>query len=211
MYSEEFGAAELLSDVFLPYLSPMLRLLLPEEEQHPPLTESQAESIPSATEASNVTEKNAKQDGLVPPTLDIIDRLEYVITQMDISRMERLASKRLDVNIHDLPTVVYGNDLICPPYEGDTDPSDAEEHFENDQWMSWMVVPRDEREDTVRISERRGVPESISICSSKSGAGRDTKEFDCCVICKEMFREGECLRVLVGTSFVACTLSNAIF
>ena len=74
----------------------------------------------------NSGEKLESLDGIPFRSPDFImneshQRLDYIITQIDISRMTRTASRRLDVeSINRLPTIIYHkhDPLICPSYEG---------------------------------------------------------------------------------------------
>jgi hypothetical protein len=100
-------------------------------------------------------------------------RLDYVITQMDIARMARNASRHLDVDsILNLPTVTYRSPTPAVPkqesryVEDSRDPGEA--------W-SFIMVPQIER--------------------SAEQAAPDTSN-DGCVICLEQFKDGERLRVL---------------
>ena len=99
-------------------------------------------------------------------------RLDYVITQMDIARMARNASRHLDVaSILSLPTITYQSDsqsVGSPPAQQDTNPDDP-------GW-SWMIV-----HDGLNPDERAPPKE---------------KDIDVCVICLEHFVDGDRLRVL---------------
>jgi hypothetical protein len=200
--NEEYGVvADMLSDVFLPYLPPMLKMLIPtmdDDQIKDPITfETSSQST------SRKAQRNSVEDGLILSTPDMIERLDFVITQMDISRMERTASR--------FPTVTYGsNDLICPPNQVGMDTEESVEQDypdkENAQDWSWMVVPRDTNEDMSRITSTtlHGVPASISICNSTCSMEDTDSSFHYCVICREHFRVGQVLRVLVCSN---CVLS----
>ena len=157
-------------------------------------------------------------------------RFDYIITQMDVSRMARTASRHLDVkSINHLPTITYHahDQLIFPNYKGknkgDTLQCDApfiENNFsdiiENEEpsciyaesrddspQFSWMVVPSNPNDDMKRLSNSflpGAVPGSISICSSHHSCCNEKKHdietFEFCVICQDMFQDGEHLRVL---------------
>lgn len=92
-------------------------------------------------------------------------RLDYVITQVDIARMARNASRHLDVeSILNLPTITYQSQ----------EQSDYEsEEGEEEEGMSWTLVPPAESEKPKKI-------EDDSVC----------------VICLEPFVDGDRLRVL---------------
>lgn len=211
----EFGAetnkygskAGMLSDLLFPSFSPVLKMMLP------PITDSSDGLCDQASIqqcASSRAQNTPRQDGLVLSSPDVMERLDFVITQMDIARMERTASRRLDVeNIHQLSTITYANndDLICPPCDDVMEQDEVQEHeppnLDNAQVWSWMVVPRDTKQSMSRIAG--DVPESISICVS-TGSGDYVMEpsFDHCVICREHFKEGELLRVLVIDILIVC-------
>ena len=101
-------------------------------------------------------------------------RLDYVITQMDIARMARNASRHLDVNsILTLPTITYrspssqAKSQVCLPVADSRDPDEA--------W-SFIMVPQD----------KSGVQDSATPAPQEHG----------CVICLEKFVDGDRLRVL---------------
>lgn len=235
--NEDIGmAAGLLSEMFLSYLSLMLRVFLPSMDDFEDVCchtgpQSKAyhvernETLMSSKVTPDIThvkeDSSLKENGLILPIPDVIDRFDYVITQMDISRMKRSASRFLDVeSMYRLPIVTYGSELVCPAYEDDTENEDFEIQDrlsgKDTQVWSWMVVPRNTNEEISRIpgSRWRGIPESISICSSNRSVrseGENGQEyvasFDFCVICKQRFRQGECLRILVG--IVVCYMSSS--
>ncbi|KAL7477044.1 hypothetical protein ACHAW6_002861 [Cyclotella cf. meneghiniana] len=224
--NEDIGmAAGLLSEMFLSYLSLMLRVFLPSMDDFEDVCchtgpQSKAyhvernETLMSSKVTPDIThvkeDSSLKENGLILPIPDVTDRFDYVITQMDISRMKRSASRFLDVeSMYRLPIVTYGSELVCPAYEDDTENEDFEIQDrlsgKDTQVWSWMVVPRNTNEEISRIpgSRWRGIPESISICSSNRSVrseGENGQEyvasFDFCVICKQRFRQGECLRIL---------------
>ena len=107
------------------------------------------------------------------------ERLDYVITQFDISRMARTTSRHLDVeSINKLPIMIYHakkGSSICSSHEEDGEEEEdvedfllrnaqiIEDYFDNagatndnikpqkqeDPMFSWMVVPDDPEEDEV--------------------------------------------------------------
>ena len=199
--TNKYGSkAGMLSELLFPSLAPALKMMLP------PITDSPDEVCDQTSirkSASFRAQNTPNHNGLVLSSPDVMERLDFVITQMDIARMERTASRRLDVeNIHQLSTITYVNndDLICPPGDDVMKQDEVQQHEppnqDNAQW-SWMVVPRDTNQSISRIAG--DVPESISICVS-DGSGDHVMEpsFDHCVICREHFKEGEVLRVLVS-------------
>mmetsp|Transcript_10737 Transcript_10737/g.22553 ORF Transcript_10737/g.22553 Transcript_10737/m.22553 type:complete len:446 (+) Transcript_10737:478-1815(+) len=236
----------LVSDIFFPYLHVALKVLLPLELEDefkcpPPPDDCFVESTTCPNTVKNCVSDRSfggytdGSHGLLSqePTLhmdDIQQRLDYIVTQIDVSRMARSVSNRLDVeSINRLPTVVFQKDdpLICPSYSGGDDGSEGnihggapliedyfndvdnrESHDFNDRTpnFSWMVVPEDPREDEVtRMSssiQALAVPESISICSSHHSNDIVNETVEClsmyenCVICRDAFQDGDCLRVL---------------
>ena len=93
-------------------------------------------------------------------------RLDYVITQMDIARMARNASRHLDVaSILSLPTITYQSktESVTPPPSAADDPG----------W-SWMIVHDGPNQQSAPKEE----------------------ETEVCVICLEHFEDGDRLRVL---------------
>lgn len=115
-------------------------------------------------------------------------RLDYVVTQIDISRMARNASRHLDVaSILSLPTVTFRG-LIPPPRNHITG---MQESSLEDSWMMVSSIPLDENTDRTGESTT-----DIEYGTSKKS------EHDLCVICLEKFVHGDTLRVLpCGHSF----------
>lgn len=100
-------------------------------------------------------------------------RLDDTITQGDIIRMMRNASRHLDVDsIVQLPVITY-----------QTETRDQDSERDDEQDMSWLLVSEE-----VEESRRDDVPGA-----NKSASGEDQ---DFCVICLEHFRKGDRLRVL---------------
>lgn len=119
-------------------------------------------------------------------------RLDYVITQMDIVRMHRNASRHLDVeSIYKLPTVTYEPPKTREPTK--TAPRAGEKSAEG--W-SWMFVPKDDKT----------IEESIVLEESSLHDHADADDSNVCVICMDTFVNGDRLRVLpCGHSFhVGC-------
>lgn len=112
----------------------------------------------------------------------IPSRLDYVITQMDIIRMQRNASRHLDVkSICQLPTVTYlksnGNNIknACS---------------NSQQEDSWMIVPHAKS----TILEEQG---HTSTKLNQNGNEDDyNANIDVCIICLDHFVMGDRLRVL---------------
>lgn len=177
------------------------------------------------------------------------ERLDYSISQLDVLRMSRAASRRLRVeSIDHLPTTIYHeeqdeaatchkdlkqattnceeeqaktcvcdeeeNELICSSHEEFEEEVHrrAREHVVDKTYpsvkhtleqgdspeFSWLMVPEDpQKDDLTRFSHQQeqlsGVPESVSICSSRHSENEDLNH---CVICQEPFHEGENLTVL---------------
>jgi Ring finger domain len=105
------------------------------------------------------------------------DRLDYNITQMDIVRMNRIASRHLDVeSIFSLPTVTYQSPRGTSPLPNNNSNSNNKD---DDNSFSWMLVHSD---------------------SEASEAGGDccgtAHLYEGCVICLESFAAGDRLRIL---------------
>lgn len=117
-------------------------------------------------------------------------RLDYVITQMDIVRMHRNASRHLDVeSIYKLPTTTY---RAPPPQEHPQRNSNAKASKtveKSAEGWSWMFIPSDKREldDASSI-----ILEGESIHHEHTAS----EGSNVCVICLENFVEGDRLRVL---------------
>lgn len=219
--------AGLFSEMVLPHLFPMLKALLPpmdgQDKSSPIKNKVGADKLEttSANIVSSIAEDKPTYDGLVLSTSDVIERLDFVITQMDIARIERTASHCLHVeNIHQLPTIKYRKSnsdrsdvLICPPCDHvlgheieDKKQSHQGQVHDDTQVWSWMMIPRDTSKEVSRIISTNwsDIPESISICSSHNDDDMDPS-FDYCVICRAHFREGEMLLTLVRRgAVIAC-------
>lgn len=100
-------------------------------------------------------------------------RLDYVITQMDIARMTRNASRHLDVqSILGLPVITYRRSGVKKA----ASPAMTKAKMDQAGW-SWTIVEESEGEQSEPLSPQSG-------------------EVDFCVICLEHFVNGDRLRVL---------------
>ena len=107
-------------------------------------------------------------------------RLDYVITQLDIVRMHRNASRHLDVeSIYKLPTITY---RASSKGKVERIPQTSDKSAEG--W-SWMFVPDDNALDS-----------SSLILQGESEHKYREKESNICVICMENFVDGDRLRIL---------------
>ena len=111
-------------------------------------------------------------------------RLDYDITQMDIVRMTRNASRHLDVeSILKLPTVTYQEESQPPSTTTTTTTPTTEEEG------SWMWVRKE-----------GGTEEEEEEEEAETSTAKRDKKLDntdaCCVICLEHFQQGDRLRVL---------------
>jgi hypothetical protein len=178
--------------------------------------DNEAPSVTSAVSDTSSCDQNMEtsEGGLMLQNIDFDkrnesnERLDYIITQVDISRMARAASRHLDVeSIDQLPTLIYRtkNTSICSSHE-DEDVDEfllrnahiIEDYFDNSEGntglnnqkedllngpsqFSWMVVPGDPKEDNVtRISNsvEIEVPDSISICNSATSLKMEYDKHD---------------------------------
>lgn len=185
----EVGSAtnSMLSSTISPYFNLALKALQSIddfEDSYSRATPTQDEEIPQVT--SDISDSSSceqimqgNQGGLLFQSADFhtnqsTQRLDYVITQVDISRMARTASRHLNVeSIHQLPTIKYyaKSSLMCPSHE-DENVDDfllrnahiIEDYFDNSEdsikhecekedpenepsQFSWMMVPNDPKED----------------------------------------------------------------
>ena len=118
-------------------------------------------------------------------------RLDYVITQMDIARMARNASRHLDVeSITQLPTITYRGINKVEEESQEQQQQQPQEESPAEGW-SWMMIQRglDVRGD----DDDQAAKDSAA---STSAANTRDKEQDVCVICLEHFCNGDRLRVL---------------
>ena len=154
----------------------------------------------SSMESSREENIDIVQDGLAFQIADLTadagsQRLDYVITQVDVSRMARVSSRNLHAeSVHQPPSTHPADcSLILSSHEEEEQDVDdflqcnapiIEVYFESTVHnidpdcprhgidkdpcqFSWMMVPSDIKEDVMtRMSGSRDVPESISICKS---------------------------------------------
>lgn len=219
----------LFSEMVLPYFSPIMETLMPTTDcqgRMPIKNIIKPKMIDPGNIISSGADVRLSHDGLALSSSDVMEKLDFVITQMDISRMERTASCRLQVeDIHQLPTVTYDNDrsdvLICPPcndiienkIQEDEKQINQGQVFDDTQVWSWMMVPRDTSREVSRIigTNWSDVPKSISIASSLNDEEMHPS-FDHCVICRAHFQEGDILLTLPCEHLLhsTCVCSNKI-
>jgi hypothetical protein len=107
--------------------------------------------------------------------------LDFVITQMDIARMARNASRHLDVeSITQLPTITY---RAKEQEQEVVDPQPQQRQQDAEGW-SWMMV------------QQKGLEALDSILPEDKKEEKRDIEQDECVICLEHFCHGDRLRVL---------------
>lgn len=124
-------------------------------------------------------------------------RLDYDISQMDIVRMARSASRHLDVeSILRLPTITYQSRLTATriPEETLTDEDDHSDSTGKPEEWSWMLVQEGGYgSKEVYHKNKKDLTRRLKV--NKSGLPTDPEE-DVCVICLEQFVDGDRLRVL---------------
>ena len=140
----------------------------------------------------------------IPPAVPTLDhRLDYEITQMDIARMARNASRHLDVDsILNLPTVTYQSRAtqrkqrqMMSNAAGRTDQSSYHHvcsPVHNDSSSNQASTTREDGWSFVMIQT---TPPRSSETNQRQSSSGDNNE-DVCVICLEAFRDGDRLRVL---------------
>mmetsp|Transcript_21014 Transcript_21014/g.24177 ORF Transcript_21014/g.24177 Transcript_21014/m.24177 type:complete len:411 (-) Transcript_21014:445-1677(-) len=116
-------------------------------------------------------------------------RLDYVVTQIDISRMARNASRHLDVaSILSLPTVTF-HAPTPPPC---TNSTTIQESSIEESWLMVSSHTLNENSEQILTDQQAKIPAINSFVDPQS----DICEHDTCVICLEKFVDGDTLRVL---------------
>jgi hypothetical protein len=139
-------------------------------------------------------------------------RLDYEITQMDIARMARNASRHLDVDsILNLPTIVYRKRRsphhVCTPIHEDRNDLSAQGSaliikgtesdasiLSEDGWSFMMVS--DIKPSVVDNSAEKNSNSSLYLDEDNKATANAATDNDMCVICLEPFRDRDRLRVL---------------
>lgn len=126
-------------------------------------------------------------------------RLDYEITQMDIARMARNASRHLDVDsILNLPTVTYQSRMALPRHkELLKEPRQLHTGNRPTVCLPARSTSGKAPEDGWSFVMVSGIKSSIMDASYVSPRmGQEDAEEEVCVICLEAFRHGDRLRVL---------------
>jgi Ring finger domain len=130
-----------------------------------------------------------------------VDRLDYDITQMDIVRMNRIASRHLDVeSIVRLPVLTYSK---CS-WKGkkamldDGDASSVHSEEKHDTEFSWMLVPPSPNAESFDNCSVESCQNSILSKAEEEEEVHPNSpgDIDACVICLEPFCPGDRLRLL---------------
>ncbi|KAL7532354.1 hypothetical protein ACHAWF_004106 [Thalassiosira exigua] len=158
-------------------------------------------------------DEESNKAGLMFITADLAkvegsERLDHEITQVDISRMERHASRHSEVQARDqlltashcsedsskhsshreqIDNSLLQNGQMIDQYFGNTE--DGRYPDEGPPQFSWMVVPRDQQDVLTRMSssiQAGNIPRSI-VCHS------DEKGFDTCTSCEKRASSEDCL------------------
>eukprot|EP00594_Rhizosolenia_setigera_P011486 CAMPEP_0178955640 /NCGR_PEP_ID=MMETSP0789-20121207/9727_1 /TAXON_ID=3005 /ORGANISM="Rhizosolenia setigera, Strain CCMP 1694" /LENGTH=495 /DNA_ID=CAMNT_0020637313 /DNA_START=100 /DNA_END=1587 /DNA_ORIENTATION=- len=116
-------------------------------------------------------------------------RLDYIITQMDIARMARNASRHLDVeSILALPTITYhkNRDLLSP-ITTSTSNTNMNSKTDNNIGWSWQLIQDNVEDEQLEVN--------VDMDDTTTNATAQTQQVSC-VICLENFKDGDQLRVL---------------
>lgn len=173
-----------------------------------------------AETTSNGTETLWSSSQSIGSHYDGSDRLDYEITQMDIVRMNRIASRHLDVesivrlpiltyelknvprrnrneNVRKIPTITEEREDTASRSES-RDIDNIASQTKNDTESSWMIIPHmslDKSFDSTEEQLDRGDVNSIEWQEAQDEETRDTDN-DLCVICLDRFIPGDRIRVL---------------
>jgi hypothetical protein len=178
---------------------------------------SSGASSPSSPGTFGLGSNNNTAPSANAPLSSSPESLDYVITQIDIARMVRNASRHLDVeSILSLPTVTYKSNE--KQSEGDRDEAYSNDQGDQDQatsvedtndedlnW-SWMMIgemdglgecqpPSPEAPGQSKSEEENSSENEINASAEEGQLISDIDE-DTCVICLEHFIDGDRLRVL---------------
>jgi len=188
-----------------------------------------SQSIPSSTVTGASSAGDANTAGnaapVGSPTVSQQESIDYVITQIDIARMVRNASRHLDVeSILSLPTMTYVSekkaaasgssdsslqDVPLDDSQGDhkqTQASTSNDTQDEDLNWSWMMVPGEM--DDIDLPKPSVSAEKVKANVNIHQGDEDNEEAeeggqlisdideDTCVICLEHFVDGDRLRVL---------------
>jgi hypothetical protein len=163
--------------------------LIDQEQEH----RNSNESVTGRQNRSGLLASTYNEDTYVVGQSSVDHRLDYEITQMDIARMARNASRHLDVDsILSLPTVTYQSRSSLQRQREMARRQQQQQLEAKKDADSWT---REDGWSFVMVSGIKSSVQGDAACPRRSCLNGDGEE-DMCVICLEEFQHGDRLRVL---------------